>query len=177
VQRTLKQPTERRHAADGAAAQGEGVQYGLNVSVHQDNDRSGAAAATLERLEAAAKAKEEADRAAKLAQGQRRAHTAGRLTAEEKAARLAEMSGNAAEHADSRAARLKHAANKDAAVVEAEGTGGERHHTDTDRFMKTVTKDVYGAEGGGSLEERVARRKYYNERGVGSTDRNAFRRG
>lgn len=49
--------------------------------------RSGAAAATLERLEAAAKAKEEADRAAKLAQGQRRAHTAGRLTAEEKVSR------------------------------------------------------------------------------------------
>ncbi len=48
-------------------------------------DGSGQAAATQERLEAAAAAKEEADRAAKLAQGQRRAHTAGRLTAEEKA--------------------------------------------------------------------------------------------
>jgi hypothetical protein len=43
--------------------------------------------------------------------------------------------------------------------------------------MKTVTKDVYGAEaGGGTLEERVARRKYYNDRSVGATERNAFRR-
>ena len=39
-----------------------------------------------------------------------------------------------------------------------------------------MTRDVYGAEGAGSLEERVARRKYFNERGVGATDRNAFRR-
>ena len=32
-------PTERRHAADGAAAQGEGVQYGLNANQHQGTDR------------------------------------------------------------------------------------------------------------------------------------------
>lgn len=40
-----------------------------------------------------------------------------------------------------------------------------------------MTKDVYGAEGAGSLEERVARRKYFNQRDVGASDRNAFRRG
>lgn len=167
-----------RRLPDGASAQGAGLQYGLTANQHQDSDRSTQAAATRERLVAADQAKKEADRMAKLTQGQRRSHTTGRLTAEERAAKLAQMTGNALEHEGSRSSRLKHAAKADAVADAAEAVGGRTaHHTDTERFMKTVTKDVYGAEaGGGSLEERVARRKYYNERGIGATDRNAFRR-
>lgn len=169
---------ERRQRVDGASAQAAGIQYGLTANEHQDADRSVQAAATKERLKAADAARKEADREAKAAMGQRRSHTTGRLTAEEKAAKLEQMTGNAAAHEDSRSLRLRHAAIKDEAIEVAEvGSGRTTHHTDTDRFMKTVTKDVYGAEaGGGTLEERVARRKYYNDRSVGATERNAFRR-
>lgn len=74
------------------------------------------AAATRKRFEEAAKAKEEADRAAAAARSQRRDYATGKLTAEEKAAKLAEMSSNAAAHEDSRTHRLKQAASKDAAA-------------------------------------------------------------
>ncbi len=83
---------------------------------HICDRHSEAAAATRKRLEEAARAKEEADREAALARGQRREYKAGRLTAEEKAAKLAEMAGNAAVHGDSRTHRLSHAASKDAAA-------------------------------------------------------------
>ena len=61
-------------------------------------------------------------------------------------------------------------------VPEAEGAAGTRHHSDAAKFMKGVTKEIYGTVGEASLEDRVSRRKYYIERG-GTDDRNAFRRG
>ncbi len=51
---------------------------------------------------------------------------------------------------------------------------GARHHSETAGFMEVATKQVYGtASGGGSMAERVGRRKFFNDRT--GTD-NAFRR-
>ncbi len=51
---------------------------------------------------------------------------------------------------------------------------GARHHSETAGFMEVATKQVYGtASGGGSMAERVGRRKFFNDR-TGSD--NAFRR-
>lgn len=56
------------------------------------------------------------------------------------------------------------------------GGGGDarRHHAETAGFMATATKSLYGTgDGGGSLEERVGRNKFYNDRSGSDV---AFRR-
>jgi len=58
--------------------------------------------------------------------------------------------------------------------VAAGAPSGARHHSETAGFMEVATKQVYGtASGGGSMAERVGRRKFFNDRT--GTD-NAFRR-
>ena len=55
------------------------------------------------------------------------------------------------------------------------GTGDkpeDRHASDTAKFMQRTGKGL--AEGVASLEDRVGRAKFYQDRG--SSDRNAFRR-
>jgi len=78
--------------------------------------RSEAAEATKRRLEAAAAAKEAEDREAATQRASRRApHKVGGLSAEEKAARLAEMQQNAEAHDRDRGERLQRAEDRDAA--------------------------------------------------------------
>ena len=51
-----------------------------------------------------------------------------------------------------------------------------RHHSDTATFLRTATKDVYGAAaagGGESLADTVGRRKAFSQRGEGGA---AFRK-
>ena len=78
--------------------------------------RSEAAEATRRRLEAAAAAKEAEERKAAAQRASRRApHKVGGLSAEEKAARLAEMQQNAEAHDRDRGERLQRAEDRDAA--------------------------------------------------------------
>jgi hypothetical protein len=46
----------------------------------------------------------------------------------------------------------------------AEEKHAQRHHSDTAQFLAKASKDVYGTTAGGSLEDRVGRRKFYSER-------------
>lgn len=46
----------------------------------------------------------------------------------------------------------------------AEAEQGARHHTDTAQFLQAATKDVYGTTKGGSLEDTVGRRAFFNDR-------------
>ncbi|KAL4423743.1 hypothetical protein ABPG75_001044 [Micractinium tetrahymenae] len=79
---------------------------------------------------------------------------------EEMQRRLAEMMGAAQEHEEERAQRLRRQAEREAAEEEQ----GGRHHTDTAAFLQAATKDVYGTTQGGSLEDTVGRRAFFNER-------------
>ena len=92
------------------------------------------------------------------------------LTAEDKARRLAEMQGNAEVHDDARWQRLSNEKKKDAAEAQAQalqsGSAAE--------FMKQAHKSLYGATGeAASLEDRVGRRRHYNDK---DTERGAFKR-
>ncbi len=95
----------------------------------------------------------------------------GRLTQEEKAKRLAEMQGNAEVHDDARWQRLSDEKQKDAAEALEQANQGSGSAA---AFMKQAHKTLYGATGeGASLEDRVGRRKYYNDK---DTERGAFKR-
>ena len=101
------------------------------------------------------------------------------MSEEERARRLAEMSGNASVHEEARWQRLSNARKKDAqddaeAVAagaedgaHANGKGGQVD------FMKAATRNLYASSEGGSVQEQVGRRKYYSER---DSDKAAFRR-
>ena len=95
----------------------------------------------------------------------------GKLSQEEKARRLAEMQGNAEVHDDARWKRMSDEKKKDAAeAVELanQSTGSAA------AFLKQAHKTVYGATGeGATLEDRIGRRKYYNDK---DTERGAFKR-
>lgn len=152
---------------DGASAQGRVAEYGLNRGHLPEDvrrqDRSDFAAETRKRLEEAARRKEEEEReaAAQRAQQRRREYRPGQLSAEERAAKLAEMAAAAEEHEQQRGARLAAVAEKERAEEEAHVA---RHHTDTAQFLAKASKDVYGTTAGGSLEDRVGRRKFFSER-------------
>ncbi|GAB4823689.1 hypothetical protein N2152v2_010735 [Parachlorella kessleri] len=177
---------------DGASAQGRVAEYGLNRGHLPEDLRrqdrrllvydlhcrwtlcvaaaaaaapaaSDFAAETRKRLEEAARRKEEEEReaAAQRAQQRRREYRPGQLSAEERAAKLAEMAAAAEEHEQQRGARLAAVAEKEREEEEAHVA---RHHTDTAQFLAKASKDVYGTTAGGSLEDRVGRRKFFSER-------------
>lgn len=50
------------------------------------------------------------------------------------------------------------------ASLAAEEEQGGRRHTDTAQFLQAATKDVYGTTKGGSLEDTVGRRAFFNDR-------------
>ncbi|KAL3154798.1 hypothetical protein ABBQ38_011342 [Trebouxia sp. C0009 RCD-2024] len=178
---TAQEP--RRHAANGHkkrdSAQTDsrnGHKYGLSWGETapeelQARDRQDAAAATRKRLDDAAqlKAQEEQDKAAQ--RHQRQEYKTGKLSQEEKARRLAEMQGNAEVHDDARWKRLSDEKQKDADEAIALANQGSGSAA---AFLKQAHKTIYGATGeGASLEDRVGRRKYYNDR---DTERGAFKR-
>lgn len=95
----------------------------------------------------------------------------GRLTSEEKARKLAEMQGNAEVHDDARWQRLSDEKQKDAAEALVQANQGNGSAA---AFLKQAHKSLYGATGeAASLEDRVGRRKYYNDK---DTERGAFKR-
>jgi len=96
----------------------------------------------------------------------------GRLTAEERAARLAEMSANASEHERHRTSRLTAADAADAAADGgANGAGGAPAapvpgKRPGDSFLAAATAEVYGSlmASGTSLEARIGSRKHFQQR-------------
>ena len=102
------------------------------------------------------------------------------MTEEDRAARLAEMTGNAAVHEEARWQRLADARKRDrvdddAAAVAAENGQDDKPEKAGERqdFMKTATRELYGTGQGGSVEDQIGRRKFYSER---RSDQAAFRR-
>ena len=100
------------------------------------------------------------------------------MTEEDRAARLKEMSGNASVHEEARWQRLANARRKDQseeAIAAAANGAPERvkGNRKQDDFLKTATRDLYGADEGGSVQDQVGRRKFYSER---RSDGAAFRR-
>lgn len=80
------------------------------------------------------------------------------------------MQGNAEEHDDARWQRLSDEKKKDAAEAAAQAN----QTSSAADFMKQAHKSLYGATGeAASLEDRVGRRKYYNDK---DTERGAFKR-
>ena len=58
---------------------------------------------------------------------------------------------------------------KEEEELQATGPGGP---SDGARFLKEAHKNLYGADGkAASLEDRVGRRKFYNDRGEGAAFR------
>lgn len=127
--------------------------------------RSERAEETRRHLERAAQRKEEEQRAAaEQARERRSQYKAGRLTDEERAARLAAMSSAADDHDQERLARVRSHVVREAA--EERETAGRRAGT-TAAFLETAQKGAFGAGGtnGTTLQEAVNRRKHFNQRG------------
>lgn len=153
----------------------DGTKYGLSwgdtaPEELQGRDRRDAAEATRRRLDDAAKlrAQEDCDKAAQ--KYHRQEYKTGKLSQEEKAKRLAEMQGNAEVHDSARWQRLTDEKRKDAAEALEQGnaTGSSAD------MMKQAHKALYGTAGeAASLEDRIGRRKYYNDK---DTERGAFKR-
>ncbi|KAK9846165.1 hypothetical protein WJX84_002742 [Apatococcus fuscideae] len=184
----------QQHANGGAAkgrpeARGEEAEhggpvipdgYGLRFGGHvpEGQHRRDKAQETQERLEKAAQTKAEEEAAAAKLRHVKTEYKTGRLTEEEKQRRLAEMSGNANVHEEARWQRLEQARKKDDAedatlAVHPQGDKAEDwHYSETAKFMQRTGKGL--AEGVATLEDRVGRAKFYQDRG--SSDRAAFRR-
>ena len=96
--------------------------------------------------------------------GQCRCRT-NQLSEEDKARKLAEMTGNASVHEEARWQRLSSARKRD----HAEAVPAEDGH-DAEKFRKVAAQQVQGSQ---SVEQGVGRRKYYSER---DSDKAAFRR-
>ncbi|KAG6392442.1 hypothetical protein SASPL_146661 [Salvia splendens] len=95
----------------------------------------------------------------------------GKLSEEERAAKLKEMEMDAQRHEEQRWTRIKKAEDAEAkeAILD--------HATSGRNFLDATQKSVYGAEKGGSstIEESVRRRAYYSQR-RSDGESNAFRR-
>ncbi|KAK9825013.1 hypothetical protein WJX74_000705 [Apatococcus lobatus] len=183
-------PGRARHDGGGGARKqqdpagpvipdGYGLKFGSNVPAGlESQDRRDKARETKERLEKAAKVKAEEDAAAARMRHVKTEYKTGRLTEEERLKKLAEMTGNASVHEEARWHRLASARKKDDAeeaslAQHRQGDKPEdRHASDTAKFMQRTGKKL--AEGVDSLEDRVGRAKFYQDRG--SSDRGAFRR-
>eukprot|EP01018_Ginkgo_biloba_P025427 Gb_17874 [translate_table: standard] len=99
-------------------------------------------------------------------------YQAGKLSEEEKAARLREMQIDAELHDEQRWQRLKKASEADALEAKKVNTGTGKN------FLDATSRSVYGAEKGGSatIEESVRRRTHYLQGSAAAREGNAFRR-
>lgn len=162
---------------DAASAQGLDARYGITFAGHVPDelkhaDRSEAAEATRRRLEAAAIKKEQELKDQAAQRYQRREHRTGQLSSGDKARRLAEMTAAAEAHEGQRRGRVQQA---DAKEQGEEAERAERQAGSAAAFLAAASKEVYGTAAGGSLEDTVGRRKFFNERRDGAAA--AFRRG
>lgn len=87
------------------------------------------------------------------------------LSEEDRARKLAEMSGNASVHEEARWQRLSNARKRDHADADPTEDGH-----DAEKFRKVAAQQVQGSQ---SVEQGVGRRKYYSEK---DSEGPAFRR-
>jgi hypothetical protein len=176
---------------DGASAQDGSKGYGLTFANQRAQD---AAATRVERRnEWRENTKDERDAADEVAKKAKEAawsknggknsvgHRTGKLTAEEKAARLRSMMSDADVHDEARWSRIQTNAAEEAAageksLVELSVGAPARHHSEVAPFLEAAQRKAFGGgevgEGGG-LEDRIAASKYYAQRGG---DGNSFKR-
>lgn len=172
----------RPAAADGACAQKGVAAYGLTFASAEAEEAARAKA----EARGAAGVYEPAVKAAApeppptWARGRNNAgHRAGKLTDEERAARLAAMSTDAELHEDERWQRLRREAAREAADASMEQHAPAHHHTEKPSFLGEKERELFGGTDGGpggmSMAERVGARKHFQQRGSDAAG-NAFRR-
>ena len=120
--------------------------------------------------ESARKAKEEAW--AKTGGKNSVGHRTGRLTEEEKAARLRAMMDDAQVHDEARWKRLrKNSADEEKSLGELAVGAPAQHHSKAAAFLEDAQRKVFA--GGGGMEDRIQTTKYFTQRGG---DGKSFRR-
>ena len=170
----------RPAAADGACAQKGVALYGLTFASAEAEEAARAKAqarGSAHAYEPVAKPAAPEPPPA-WARGRNSAgHRAGKLTEEERAARLAAMSMDAELHEDERWQRLRREAAREAADASLEQHAPAHHHAEKPSFLGEKERELFGGTEGGpggmSMAERVGARKHFQQRG---SDSNAFRR-
>ena len=170
----------RPAAADGACAQTGVASYGLTFASAEAEEAAHAKAEARGRAHAYEPVAKPAapEPPPSWARGRNSAgHRAGKLTEEERAARLAAMSMDAELHEDDRWQRLRHEAAREAADASLEQHAPAHHHAEKPSFLGDKERELFGGTEGGpagmSMAERVGARKHFQQRG---TDSDAFRR-
>ena len=132
---------------DDAHAQDASKGFGLTYAHETAED-----AAAIRRDKRSKWREEEAKRAAEREPepewrgGNNAGHRTGRLTAEEKAARLAAMSADASAHDEARISKLRKnvgALGEEMSFVEEAARGPDRHHSDAPAFIAKARSSVY----------------------------------
>jgi len=160
------------HYGGGACAQAGGKSYGLDMS-HMSEDLRIAKAEKMAAMKEERASKPRAKTPPKVVAAPRQPHRPGRLTEEEKAARLAAMQSDADVHEEARWERLRQAKIKDA---KEESEQAENTQNEKASFLESAGKNMYGANQNSSLADTVNRRSWFRERGGGGDEKNAFRR-
>eukprot|EP00241_Pyramimonas_parkeae_P002346 CAMPEP_0114235618 /NCGR_PEP_ID=MMETSP0058-20121206/6351_1 /TAXON_ID=36894 /ORGANISM="Pyramimonas parkeae, CCMP726" /LENGTH=528 /DNA_ID=CAMNT_0001347401 /DNA_START=110 /DNA_END=1698 /DNA_ORIENTATION=+ len=171
-QETGKAAGPKVHYGGGACAQAGGKSYGLDMS-HMSEDLRIAKAEKMAAMKEERASKPRAKTPPKVVAAPRQPHRPGRLTEEEKAARLAAMQSDADVHEEARWERLRQAKIKDA---KEESEQAENTQNEKASFLESAGKNMYGANQNSSLADTVNRRSWFRERGGGGDEKNAFRR-
>lgn len=166
-------------AADGACAQVRDAGYGLTfASAEAEAAARANAAAAGSRPEYTAAKAPQPEAPASWQRGHNSVrHTAGRLTEEERASRLAAMSANADLHEEERWQRLRREAARDAADQSTVQHAPAHHHSEKPAFLDQKERELFGAGAAAAdaLADRVGARKHFQQRGMDAAG-NAFRR-
>jgi len=151
--------------ADGACAQAVGSAFGLTYASAQA-EASARANAAQHRPEYAPRVAPAAEPPRSWTKGSNSVrHAPGKLSEEERAARLAAMAADAAAHEDERWHRLRCEAQRDSADVDV-GAAPAHHHAVKPAFLGEQERALFGADSAMNLAERVGALKHYRERGT-----------
>ena len=102
--------------------------------------------------------------------GGKKKHQVGKMTEEERAKKLAEMSSNASDHREARTTKVE------ASLKEDESAAQRASSSRSNTFIDDFQKNVYGTNKTDcTLEDTIGRRRFFSERGSAST-KNAFRK-
>ncbi len=89
------------------------------------------------------------------------------LREEDRRRRLAEMERDAAAHEELRYSRVSAAKARDQGDADRPCTGGKGEAAAQEaEFLSRMNRETVMAGAGGSLEQRIAQRRHYHERGV-----------
>jgi hypothetical protein len=95
-------------------------------------------------------------------------HETGKLSEEERLARLAAMSSDAEKRDSLRVSRLREDTERgEKSLGELAASAPERHHSEAAPFLEKAQKEAFSVGGKGGLEDRIGATKYYKQRGGG----------